>query len=424
VILRAAILAAGIVLFGATPAHAGGAEETLWSALSPKLEKGRSAFDEKACAKGLAQKGPELARPAIRILLGDLEEPARDYDVDPRAVDARPRVLVLLLKGLPKPDVLQAIDDEAASKDVVDRELLLVRILAEIGGKDSLDRVVGIASKLDPMQWERTFVQVPVEEAIAGLVRNDPQAQKDLARRVQDAKPGLGSMFVRALLQANATAAATELTYSLGRDPRLDLSLSEALGALAENAAGTLSESALGALRAQLVSTDARLVCAAATALGRLGDEISAEKLVQLLDDPDALKKHGALTALSLLSGRDPKGDRAEWTAWLEAETAWKSERLPAIEKVVAAEDLKELPNALSELVVHRLFRHRIAMDLTPLLDSKNPDVVRLACGLLPPLGSRSVVPALRTLVRSGSRETIPCARAALIALQPPQPGS
>src|SRR5262249_10233151 len=157
----------------------------------------------------------------IRILLGDLEEPALDYEVDPRAIDARPRVLVLLLKGLPKADVLQAIDDEAAAKDTVDRELLLVRLLSEIGGKEALDRVVAIASKLDPLQWERTFVQVPVQDAIAGLVRGDAQAQKDLARRVQDVKPGLGSMLVRALVQTNATAAATELTYSLGRDPRL-----------------------------------------------------------------------------------------------------------------------------------------------------------------------------------------------------------
>ena len=427
-ILRAAVLTAGIVLLGAPPAFAGGPEETLWSALSPKvekgLEKGKSAFDEVACAKELVQKGPELARPAIRILLGDLEEPARDYEVDPRAIDARPRVLVQLLKGLPKPEVLQAIDEEAASKEAVDRELLLVRLLAEIGGKDSLDRVVAIASKFDPMQWERTFVQVPVQDAISGLVRNDAQAQKDLARRVQGVKPGLGSMFVRALVQANATAAVTELTYSLGRDPRLDLCLSDALGGLAETAAGTLSESALGALRAQLVSTDARMVCAAAAALGRLGDEVSAEKLVQLQDDPDALKKHGALTALSMLSGRDPKGDRAEWEAWLEAETRWKADRLPEIEKVIAAEDLKALPNAMSELVAHRLFRHRIAMDLTPMLESKNPDVVRLACGILPALGSRSVVPALKVLVRSGSRETIACGRAALIALQPPSPGS
>jgi hypothetical protein len=422
--LRAAILAAGILALGAAPAFGGGAEETLWSALSPKQEKGKSAFDEVLCAKELVQKGPELAGPAIRILLGEVEEPSHDYAVDPRAIDARPRVLVLLLKGLPKADVLKAIDEAASSKEGVDRELLLVHVLAEIGGKESLDRVLALASKLDPLQWERTFVQVPVQDAIAGLVRNDAQAQKDLARRVQDSKPPFGAILVRALVQANASAAVAELTYSLGRDPRLDLCLSEALGALAENAAGTLSETALGALRAQLGATDARMVCAAANALGRLGDEACAEKLVQLLADPDGLKQHGALTALSALSGRKASGDAAEWKSWLEAENVWKTQRLPDLETSVSEEEVAVLPSVLAELVSHRLYRHRIAMSLTPMLESKNPDVVRLACGILPALGSRSVVSSLKAVVHTGNRETIPCARAALIALAPSTPGS
>ena len=411
-------------------ARSSGAEETLWSALSPKLDpknetgKGKSAFDEARCAKELAAKGPELARPAVRILLGDAVEPAHDYDVDPRAIDARPRVLVLVLKALPKAEVLKAIDDEGAAKEGVDRQLLIVRVLGEVGGKEALDRILAIASKLDPLQWERAFVQVPVQDAIAGLVRGDPAAQKEIARKVQDAKTGYGAMLVRALSQAGATAAVPEIGYSIGRDPKLDLCISDALGALAESAAGTLSENALAALRSQLVSTDARVVCAAASTLGRLGDEVSAEKLVRLLGEPDALKKHGALAALAALSGRDRSGDQAEWQAWLEAETTWKNERLPEIETILTAEDLKLLPNVLSELVGHRLYRHRVAMELTPLLESRNPDVVRLACGVLPLLGSRSVVPALKMLVRSGNRDMIPCARAALIALQPASAGS
>jgi HEAT repeat protein len=424
--VRAALLVATLVAAQSTFQSSGTAEGALWSALSPKLEvgKGKSTFDEALCAKELAARGPELARPALRILLGDAEEPAHDYDVDPRAIDARPRVLGQLLKALPRADVLKAVDEEVAAKEGVNRQLLLVRVLADVGGKESLDRVVAIASKLDPVQWERNFVQSPVQEAIAALVRGDPTAQKEIARKVQDSKPGLGVMFVRALAQAGATAAVPELGYSLGRDPKLDLCISDALGALAESAAGTLSESALGALRAQIESGDARLVCAAASTLGRLGDEVSAEKLVRLLGDPDALKKHGALTGLSALGGRDRAGDQAEWQAWLEAENTWRNERLPEIEKILSAEDLKQLPNVLSELVGHRLFRHKVAMDLTPLLESKNPDVVRLACGVLPLIGSRSVVPALKMLVRSGNRETIACGRAALIALQPPSAGS
>jgi hypothetical protein len=398
--------------------QAGFGEAGLWSALSPKV--GKDPFDEKRCAKELVAKGSSVARPAIRVYLGDSQEPEHDYDVDPMAIDARPRILVAVLKGLPKADVLAAVDaEETGSESNVDRQLLLVRLLGVVGGKEAVDRVLAIASRLDSVQWERTFVQVPVQDTLAALVRDDPDLQKEIARRVQDAKAGLGGMLVRALVQSSSTAAAPELTYSLGRDPRLDLCLVEALGSLAEGAAGTLSESALQALRAQLGAPDARVVCAAATALGRLGDEASAEKLVRLLGDPDALKQHGALVALAALGGRARAGEPKEWEAWLEAETKWKAERLPDLERVISEEELASMPEVLAELVAHRLFRHRIAMDLTPMLASRNPDIVRLACGILPALGSRAVVPALKAVLRGADRDMIPIARAALIALQP-----
>jgi hypothetical protein len=432
VIARAVVLATTLLTLGAYPVARQGqgdagivarpisgssADDSMWSALSPPI--GKEPFDEVHCAKELVRRGAELAGPAIRIYLGDLQEPAHDYEVDPKAIDARPRILVAVLKGLPKPDVLRAIELESQAKEGVDRQLLLVRLLAEVGGREALDRIVAIASRFDPMQWERTFVQVPVQDSIARLVRGDLELQKGIAREAQNAKPALAAMFVRAIAQAGGSAAAPDLTYSLGRDPRLDLCLAEALGALAENAAGTLSETALAALRSQLESTDARMVCAAATALGRLGDEMCAVKLVRLLGDPDAMKKHGALTALCALSGRDRSGERADWEAWLEAENRWKSERLPELERAIANEELAALPDVLTELVAHRLYRHHIAMDLTPMLGSSNPDVVRLACGILPALGSRSVVPALRSVVRGADRDMIPFARAALIALTP-----
>ncbi len=438
-ILRGTLLAAAVLGLGASTwarqgrgdagvvasqgREAGIDEAGLWSALSPRI--GKEPFDEARCAKELVAKGSSVARPAIRIYLGDVQEPEHDYEVDPKAIDARPRILVAVLKRLPKADVLGAVDAEAAGPESsVDRQLLLVRLLGSVGGKEALDRVLAIVSRFDPVQWERTFVQVPVQDTLAVLVRDDSDLQKELARRVQDAKPAFGGMLVRALAQSGSTAAATGLTYSLGRDPRLDVCLADALGALAEGAAGTLSETALQALRSQLGSTDARAVCASATALGRLGDEASAERLVQLLGDPDAMKKHGALLALCAVSGRDRTGEQKDWDAWLEGENKWMTERLPELERVIAEEQLQAMPEVLAELVAHRLFRHRIAMDLTPMLSSRNPDVVRLACGILPALGSRSVVPALKAVVRGADRDMIPFARAALIALLPTAAGS
>lgn len=424
-----AILAAVLGLAGTTEAHraesgsarqaeaapSGNVEADLWAILSPKATKGR--LDESLLAAQIARIGSGVVRPAIAILLGESEEPEPGYEIDSRTIQARPRILLAALKKLRRADVLHAIDAVIRERDDTPRRLGLAKILSELGGEEGLRRILEISGEIEPIQLEGSFVQIPLQESIARLVRGNERLAIAVARCVRGSDPGLSVILTRGLSLAGAWQAAGELALALGRHPRLDLCLAESLATMSEAAAGTLPESVLALLRGQLDASDVGIVCAVAEALGRLGDASSAERLLRLADDPDARLRICANSALTALCGRDLPRAREARSAWLEREKKWSEERLPELELTLAEGDPRKLPGAIAELGSHRMFRHRAAFALIPMLGSERAEVARLACGVLPGFRSRSVVPALRALARNGEPGVREAAATALRAI-------
>lgn len=380
-----------------------GVEAQLWSLLSPRSSPKEP--DEAAIAKQVAALGSEVAGPAIALYLGGLEEPDHDYPLDARAVDARPRILLAALRLLPRPAVLEGIDAAAQRWNDDERRLALARVLGELGGEKALRRLVGMAAELDPIQWNQSLAQVQLEQGITGIVREDPRLARFVAQRIREEEPALAAILARALVGAGSWQVAEDLAHAFGRDPKLDLCLASALATLGVKAEGTFPDAAFAALRRCLDSNDPGLVRAAATALGRLGDEACAERLAQLLDELDPLVRAAARSALVTLGGTELPPERRAWEDWLAKERAWSLERLPEIESICAEGDPAKFSAALYELSAHRLYRHRAAQALLPTLVHQNSTVVCLACRALPGFGSRAVVPVLRAFAREGDPE-------------------
>lgn len=395
--------------------HAQDPQSALWSLLAPRASQ--APLDEAALEKKIAALGTDVIRPLIAIYLGELQEPDHNYPVDPRAINGRPRIVLAALGRISRSEVLQGIDAAIQEASDVDRRIALARILGSLGGKSALKSILSIAADLDPIQWERTFVQVPLQQSLARVVCGQEKLAMEVAHRVRDSKPGLASILVRALVEADAWPAASELALAFGRDARLDLCLAEALAALGDKVAGSLPDSVLDALRSQLESRDPRLLSAAALALGRMGDAVCAPRLAQLMDEPDPVLHAGVRKALAALCGLDLDPNRAAWVVWIERERVWSVDRLPELERECLAGDPAVVPGAMAELVQHRLYRHRAARAVLPMLNSPNAAVVRLACGVLPGFGSRCVVPTLRVLARSADAEVRTAAASALLAL-------
>jgi HEAT repeat protein len=375
----AILLAASLALAASSErSSAQSPESALWPLLAPRASQAQP--DEAALAKKVAALGTGAIRPLLAAYLGELPEPDHDFQIDPRVVDARPRILLGALALLPRADVLREIDAAVREKPDVGRRIALGRALAAFGGEPALRSLLAIASELDPIDWQRPFVQRSLQSSLAQVVRGKDRLALEIAHRVHGAPPGLASILVRALVAAEASAAAPELALALG-DPRTDPILAEALAALAEKAPGDLPETALASLRSRLDSPDSRVAGAAALALGRIGDEESAARLAQLLDDKDPVLKATVRKALAALCGIDLETKRAAWEGWIERERAWARSRLAELERVCLAADPATLPEAIVELRQHQLYRRRAARALMPALSSPDARVVQLACG-------------------------------------------
>ncbi len=384
----------------------------VWRLLSPPPSK--TAFDEAAAARAIASLGVAAVAPALGIYAGLVPEPDSDAPLDPESVPARPRVLLAALAAFPRVAVLDEIDRLLVVDEGVDMRLALVRLLGDLGGSGSLDRVLAIATELDPMQWQRAFVQEPIELALSRLLAQDMRVATDFVARMRYADPALAKIFAHALVRAGAYQMAAPLTQILGRDARLDACVVETIGEFGDVVSGTLSDAALGRMRLLLDHKDPRLVAAVANTLARLGDAESAPRLVDLLDHPDASRRAAAAAALRTLTGVSVGSNSAPWRGWLQREATWAVESLPELEKALEEPDAATIARVAAELRLHALYRHRAVALLLPALGAEDPVIAVFVCSVLPAFRSGASIAPLRALAEDGDSDLAAAARSAV----------
>lgn len=382
----------------------------VWRLLEPQTPG--KPIDEAAAARAIAGFGSAAVQPTLGIYLGLVPEPDTDVVVDERSIRARPRILLAALAAFPASALLEEIDRTLSVQDGVEPRLALARMLGRSNIRGALMRVVRIASELEPLQWESSFVQNPIEEALGSLLAGDERAASQLAVRVQSVEPALGAIFVRALVRASAAHTASRLTEALGRDPRLDVCVVGAIGEFSDRVSGTLPEAASARLMSLLESEDTLLVAAACRTLALLGERDCAVRLVDLLEHSEAPIRVAASSGLTTLTALSLGSNPAAWRARFESEAQWATERLP--ELALAEPDAATLTGVVAELRQHMLYRHRGAAILSRALSSKDPSIVLFACSVLPEFRSGVARSALRALEVDGDPAIRQAAQAAL----------
>jgi len=392
------------------PAPAQDVTGQVWRLLEPQTPG--KAIDEALAARLIASLGDAAVRPTLGIYLGLIAEPETEVALDERAMRARPRILLSALAALPPSAVLEEIDRTLVTQGGIDLRLGVVRILGRSRIRGALLRVIKITSELEPLQWESSFVQEPIEGALGALLARDKRAASQLAARIPSVEPALGAIFVRALVRADAAHVASMLTEAFGRDARLDLCVVGALAEFGHQVSGTLPEPASNRLLALLENEDTRLVAAAARTLALLGDPHCAARLVDLLAHADSAVRAAATTGLRELTELPLGSNEAAWRARLESEALWATETLPQL--VLADPDAATLSRVVAELRQHMLYRHRGAEILTRALASEDPNIVLFALSVLPEFRSGVAQPALRALEDERDPEIRRAVRAAL----------
>ncbi len=368
-------------------------ELVVWTLLQPSAESG--VPDVAAVSARIAKGGPSAASPIVAILLGESAEPEVAYAVHPRAIEMRRKILVDALKLLTPHDAIDGVRSRITSKTSVDARLLAIQVLSEIGGVPAFDGAIGIAGALDPIQWERTFVQGAIENAFVELVGRNPRIARRLASSMQNSPSGLAQIEARALTKARAATALPALLSNLGRDGALDLCILEQLEKVGANCDPLADPEALKRLHAMLESPDHDVQRAALVAAARIGDTDSIPLMLSRLTSADTLTQASARWALETSSGEKKGLDAAAWNEWWAHEKAWAEEELPNLSEALQIRDAQMVKASIDAGLTHRAHRHAVASAIKPMLDAQDPSAQRLACEVLAQIGSPRALPWL-----------------------------
>lgn len=371
----------------------------VWRALLPPAKSDEPTVA--AISARIVHLGADAIPVLTGILFGEITEPEELVDVHPRAIELRQQILIASLRRLPAVAVVEHFRTKCGPSAELDVKLLSVRVLGEVGGASALEAVLTIASGIEPIHWMRTYVQMPIEQALTAILSREPRLQKNLAAQTAKLDLRLCPLIVRAVGHVGSPVAAPWLASLIGRDRDLDLTVVEELVRLAEQAYCDLGTSEISKVRGLLESRDVRVQRAAAAGLGALGDAESAPRLVALLGSRDKLVARAAHWSLKKLTAQALGPERAAWTAYCDGEQQWFEEHWNGLVEQLHSDDLASVADAASALAQHPLHKSRAALELRLLLNGDDMSRARLAAGALGTLGARGAVAWLIECLRS-----------------------
>lgn len=403
------VLLAAVAAGAASPGGAPDVDEVV-----AILRTGDGARPEQRVAR-LVALGPDGIPALCAVLTGQgLDE------TEAEPVVARPDELLLrALRELEPRSVCAFLQVAATGRAPLERRLVALRVLEELGDRAGVPVWIATLEELDPVHLLRPYVRGPAEAALASILRRDPRGQMALVDALDDVERPLLPLVAAAVGRAGRPDGADVLERLLGRDPELDVVAIEQIGDLAQRGHSWRAELAVEGLRRRLSGDDGpRVRAACARALGQARDVEAFEGLLALCDDPDRRTALAAGWALERLAGRRwPADQRDAALEWYRARReAWEAvaERLGAD---LAGDDPARVITAARELVEHPLFAHRAAELATPALAHREPEVASAVCGVLARLGSPRPVPDLVAALARDEPGVRRAAAAALAAL-------
>jgi len=389
--------------------------EDVWNLLLPPL-KG-PAPDATAIVTKIVRMGSSVVDPVVGILTGELAEPDVEYVVHPIAIEQRLDMLGACLLRLPRAEVLRALTHRATPSSTVDMRLLVMRWLSLMGRADALQEALTVAASLDAIQYQRAFVQSPIEQALLSFLAEDPVHVRAVGATLDKGPIALAPILARVVATSRVPAAASILLRNMGRAPELDLEIVRGLGSVGAFGEGALDAAGLDRVRAELESENGELQRAAVTTLARLGDADSARSFLSLLSHRDPLTVVAARRGLETLSGTRNGFDVVAWTAWLDGEDEWFTAHLGPLVETVSGTDAAAVAPALDEILRHPLHRHAVAAALRPQLTSEQSARRELFARLFGTLGSTRAVPWLVASLEDEDTAVRDAARASLVQL-------
>lgn len=288
-----------------------------------------------------------------------------------------------------------------------------MRLLAELGDEGDLAMLLdwaALLAALTPEDDPSSAAADALRESCAVLASHSAADRRAWSRNIERADESLRLAIVRGLADCGSDDALTRLAGELGRGRIGDSLLLMEIARAARRVDRMHLAEVRRSVRA-LLDGDDSVRREAALCAGALGDEASAERLVDLLADPSEGVRTNAHWALQHLTGRQlPQAPQA-WTRWLDAELLWWSDEAPAQLRALTNADGPERVAAARALAAHRFPRHSLAQELAEAAPLDDPGATAIVLAALERLDSQS---ALAPLLRRHSEARNPSVRGAL----------
>lgn len=230
-------------------------------------------------------------------------------------------------------------------------------------------------------------------KALAMRTRFDPAAVPALRASLAGLPAAEATLLVHFLITEEIAEARPALAPALASDDeQLARAALDAVEAL-----GLDDREQLEAVRALLVHGESGVRLRALSVLTGLGDDAVVPDIMDLLDDPDPAVASRAARSLRELTRHDAGDTATSWREWFHEADARARRELAEIRPAIdAGPGPAEALDIARRLVVLRAHGHLAAEELALLLDSPDPEVVRVARTALRDLGVPEATLALR----------------------------
>lgn len=386
------------------------------AALSERLER-RSQDAERVLAERFASLGEEAVPTLFDVYLGEVEVDAPEEAVA-RWIVGQDRVgsaagAALLL--VPRDAVIEELERYASPRVTTERRTLAMRVLGELASGDAIPPLLALLESHAPVERRHRSVAEPARLALTRILTEDPLSTGRLQTELDALSPDTLEIVAQSLRDAGRPACLRVLADLVGRDPRLDLQVLEAIGEAVQRSPWQDEIDAAALFKKQLATrTDPERQRLLLVLLGRVHALDAVEDLLDALDSPDPRLSRAARWSLERMAGTRLPVSSSEWRGWVRFEERWWAHRGRELVAGFGDATPAELAAMARELAEHPLYRHAIADELGQHVFAREVAVATTACETLERLGSGLAVPALVDALGSPGDEVRDAAWSAL----------
>jgi hypothetical protein len=258
-------------------------------------------------------------------------------------------------------------------------------------------------------------VGLALELALCDLVLRDRGAFGPIGVLLHGLDDDTAFAVVRAVSDTRSREGLVFLARELDREPRFAACLMSEIGRMAVHAARPVDPDVLGIVRSRVSDPDSSVLDQAIIAAGRLDEFESIPALIDYLKDHRAGVRAEALWSLQHMTLLKLACEPEMWARWYEEDSAWWRDDSADVLRELHSGKTDRAASALVAIAPIRTFRHKLALEIAPLLAEPNVEIATVAANILGQLRSQAAVPAL---ARSLDRTEGDLRRASLRALK------